>query len=108
MEREAAVREAEQRAEGGSHMKDLPDLEDHAPAPALQKQAKQDAATEAEQRRERGRQEQIKELRDRAEDAGAAASKKAEQRRKPIHAGGKRGWGERGGGHADGGPIVRL
>ena len=66
-------------------MKDMPGLEDRAAAAALQKEAKQDAATEAEQRRERGRQEQIKKLCGRADDAGTAASKKADHRRKQEH-----------------------
>lgn len=66
-------------------MKDLPDLEDHAVAAALQKQANQDAATEEEQQRERGRQEHIKEPCGRADYAEAAASREAEQRRKQEH-----------------------
>ena len=85
MEREAAVREAEQRAEGGSHMKGLPDPEDHATAATLQNQAKQHAANQADQRRKRGYLEHVQELRDHADDAEAAASKKATHRRDQEH-----------------------
>ena len=81
MERETAVREAEQRTEGEQKER-LGDRVPEASPATPQKQAQldattdgaeEDAATEAEQRRERELQEQTKEALDREDYTGAAA-----------------------------------